>query len=170
MRFKKMASLMFMTLAVNSYAESIKSIVEFFSFKCSHCKTVSTRLEVFMRDNKIKYLDINVDNTEASLPTNIMYYVAIDSGIGFKFKNAYFNAVANGMPVYTPSTLNYVINQIKTPRFMQLINSKVEQEHIKQKLSYVNQLLSAYYIEVTPTFLINQNVLLEGEDFIYSFN
>lgn len=156
--------------AINSYAEPIKTIVEFFSFTCKHCANVNEMLEQFIASHNAKYLDVNVDNNKKSLPTNIMYYIAIDAGIGSQFKTTYFNVLASGMPAYTQETLNYVVNQIKTPKLIQLISSSEEQEHVKQKLIYANSLLATYHIQVTPTFLINQTTLLEGEDVINSLN
>ncbi len=159
---------MFCWLAMNSYAEPIKTLVEFFSFKCRHCFDINAKLEKFVIKNNIKYLDINIDNDDMATPTNIMYYIAIDAGIGTQFKKKYFEAVAHGMGEYSSTTLNYVVNQIKTPKMMQLLNSKSEQEHVKQKLTYANNLILANHVQVTPSFLINQNILLEGADVINS--
>lgn len=157
-------------LSINSYAENVNTLVEFFSFTCKHCANVNDKLEQYIAKNNIKYLDINVDWNQMALPTNIMYYIALDAGIGNKFKRVYFEAIANGMQAYTPDTLNYVVSQVKTPGMTKLINSKEEREHIRQKMNYANALLKKYKIKATPTFLINQTVLLEGEDVITSLS
>lgn len=155
-------------VVMNSYAEPIKTLVEFFSFKCQHCSDINASLEKFVAKNNIKYLDVNVDNDDRATPTNIMYYIAIDAGIGSQFKSKYFEAVTHGMEEYSSTTLNYVFNQVKTLKMIHLLKSKAEQEHVKQKLIYANNLLSANHVRVTPTFLINQTILLEGTDVINS--
>lgn len=153
-----------------SYAEPVKTIVGFYSFTCSHCASANAKLEQYVASHNVKYLEVNIDTSDAALPTNIMYYLAVDAGVGPKFKSAYFSAVASGMPAYTPATLNYVVNQVKNPKLVQLMNSKDEQEHVKQKLIYANSLLVSNHIQATPSFLINQTILLEGEDIINSLN
>ena len=155
---------------INGNAEQVKTLVEFFSFTCKHCANVNSKLEQFIAKNNIKYLDINIDNNEQALPTNIMYYIALDAGVGTKFKSLYFEAMSRGMPAYTQTTLNYVVNQVKTAKMIQLMESKTEMEHVKQKLNYANSLIQKYRIQATPTFLINQTVLLEGEDVITSLS
>lgn len=157
-------------LSINCYAENVQTLVEFFSFTCKHCANVNDKLEQYIAKNNVKYLDINVDRTDTTLPTNIMYYIALDAGVGTKFKRAYFQAIASGMPAYTTTTLNYVVNQVKTTTMIQLMESKAELEHVKQKLNYANSLMQKYRIQATPTFLINQTVLLEGEDVITSLS
>ena len=168
--FKRRVLVMLGLITINSYAEPVKTLVEFYSFTCKHCANVNGKLEQYIASHKVRYLDVNVDNSTAALPTNIMYYIAVDAGVGPQFKNAYFTAVASGMPAYTPTTLNYVVNQLKTPQLTQLVNSKEEQEHVKQKLAYANNLLATYRVQATPTFLINQTTLLEGEDVVTNFN
>lgn len=168
MRAKILKLIILNILVLYSEAEPITTLVEFFSFKCRHCFEINTKLENFVAKNNIKYLDINVDNDDRAIPTNILYYIAIDAGIGSEFKRQYFEALNNGMKDYSSTTLNYVFNQVKTPKMLQLLKSKLEQEHVKQKLIYANNLLSTYRIQVTPTFLVNQTVLLEGADVIDS--
>lgn len=157
-------------IMMNSYAEPVKTIVEFYSFTCAHCANVNSKLERYLASHNVKYLDVNVDNSQMALPTNIMYYIAVDAGVGPQFKTAYFAAVASGMPAYIPTTLNYVVNQVKNSKLTQLMKSKDEQEHVKQKLAYATSLLTTYHIQATPTFLINQTILLEGEDIVNSLN
>ena len=158
------ATLLGFTLISN--AEPVKTIVEFFSFNCVHCANVNSKLINYVAKNKVKYLDINFDRDSNALATNIMYYIATDAGVGPQFKTSYFKAVNSGMPIYTPSTLQYVINQVKNSAMEQLMRSPEEKEHIKQKLAYVQSLINKYDIQVTPTFLINQTTLVEGEDVI----
>jgi hypothetical protein len=153
-----------------AYSEPITSLVEFFSFRCLHCANVNPKVAAYVNSHKIQFTDVNVDVNELALPTTIMYYLAIDAGVGPQFKNAYFAVVASGMPAYTPSTLNYVVNQIKNTKLTQLMKSKDEPEQIKQKLIYANKLLTNHHIQATPSFLINQTILLEGEDVINSLN
>ena len=146
----------------------IKSVVEFFSFTCSHCASIDPALNQYVVDHKIKYLDINIDNSPQAMNTNIMYYIAIDAGVGDQFKQTYFKAVSSGMEAYSPSTLLYVTKRVQNATMKQLMRSKAEQEHIKQKLNYTMDLINTYHVQVTPTFLINQTTLLEGEDVINS--
>lgn len=152
------------SLATN--AEPVKTIVEFFSFNCVHCANVNSKLVKYIAKNKVKYLDINVDKDQNALATDIMYYIATDAGVGPAFKKAYFRAINSGMAIYSPSSLQYVVNEVKTPAMEQLMKSPEEKEHIKQKLAYVQSLTSKYNIQVTPTFLINQTTFVEGEDVI----
>lgn len=157
---------MFLGIELTAIAEPVKTIVEFFSFNCVHCANVNARLDSYIAKNNVKYLDINVDKDPNALATDIMYYIATDAGVGPQFKTSYFKAVNSGMPIYTPSTLQYVTNQVKNPAMKQLMKSHEEKEHIKQKLAYVQSLTNKYNIQVTPTFLINQSTLVEGEDVI----
>ena len=159
---------MFSANAQNIKSTEIKSLVEFFSFTCSHCANINTKLNQYVADHKIKYLDINIDNNPQAVDTNIMYYIAIDAGVGEQFKQTYFKAVSSGMEAYSPSTLLYVTTQVQNATMKRLMRSTVEQEHIKQKLNYTLDLINTYHIQATPTFLINQTTLLEGEDIINS--
>lgn len=163
MRFLRV--LMFLLITCNAWSEPVTSLVEFFSFRCSHCANVTPKLEYYLSTHNVQFMDVNVDG-DIAIPTMIMYYVATDAGVGFQFKNAYFTAVANGMPAYTSDTLNYVYNQIKIPKLVSLLKSSAEKAAIKNKLTLANQLLSKYHIQATPTFLINNSILLEGEDII----
>lgn len=151
---------------MNSQAEPIMSIVEFFSYTCLHCASVNSKLDSYVATNSVEFIAVNTDNGENALPTNIMYYVAVDAGIGGQFKSAYFTAVASGMKAYTPETLNYVVNQVKTPTFSSLLKAPAEKELVKKKLTFANYLLNKYKVQGTPTFLINQSTLLEGEEII----
>jgi protein-disulfide isomerase len=151
---------------VNGNTEEIKTLVEFYSFTCSHCASVNKKLETYIASHNIKYLDVNVDTRDEAVPTSLMYYIAIDAGVGSKFKSAYFSAIASGMPAYTSDTLKYVVNQIQNPKLVTLLNDKTEQQKVSQKLQYANSLIAKYHIQVTPTFLINQSTLLEGEEVI----
>ncbi len=145
-------------------AGEIKTLVEFFSYNCSHCAEIDTRLNNYIARNKIKYLAINIDNSPAAMPTNIMYYLAVDAGVGEQFKAAYFKAVSKAMPAYAGSTLGYVITQVQNATLKQLMSSKIEKQHLKQKLAYAQGLIETYKVRAVPSFLINQNVLLEGKD------
>ncbi len=113
---------------------------------------------------------INVDNNDIAMPTNIMYNIAVDAGIGQQFKSTYFSAVSTGMPAYSPATLNYVVSQISTPLFEKLLKNPSEKQAIKQKLNYTNRLLAKYLVQTTPTFLINDTALVQGEDFVNYLN
>lgn len=167
---KKYLIILFSSIVFNSYAEDIKSIIEFFSYRCSHCANVNSKLDSYVNKSKINFLAINVDNNDIAMPTNIMYNVAVDAGIGQQFKSAYFSAVATGMPAYAPATLSYVVNQIKTPLFEKLLKDPNEKQSIKQKLNYAAELLAKYPVQATPTFLINDNALVQGEDFVNYLN
>jgi protein-disulfide isomerase len=159
-----------MLLLVSRFAnaEPITSMVEFFSFRCSHCANINQKVAMYVKNHDVQFTDINVDNNELALPTTIMYYIAQDAEVGAQFKTAYFEAVKSGMPAYGKDTLAYVYKQTTTLKFATLLKSSAEKESIKQKLGYVNQLLGQYHIQATPTFLINQSILLEGEDVINS--
>ncbi len=151
---------------INCNAEEIKTLVEFYSFTCSHCASVNKKLESYIASHNIKYLDVNIDTSDTAMQTSLIYYIAIDAGVGVKFKSAYFNAIASGMPAYSPETLRYVVNQIQTPQLVKLMQDRIEQQKVTQKLNYANSLIAKYKIQATPTFLINQSTLLEGEEVI----
>lgn len=153
---------------IQAQAETIKTMVEFFSFTCVHCASVNAKLTRYIAEHNVKYLDINTNTNPEAIPTNIMYYIAVDAGVGSQFKAAYFLAISNGMAAYSPTTLTYVTKQVQNASMERLMRSNEEKEHIKQKMNYANQLLKTYHIQVIPTFLINQTTLLEGEDVINS--
>lgn len=153
-------------LTLPAIAEPVRTIVEFFSFNCVHCSNVNPKLVSYIARNNVKYMDINVDKDPNALTTDIMYYIATDAGVGPAFKSTYFKAINNGMPIYTSATLQYVTSEVRTPAMEQLMKSLTEKEHIKQKLAYTQSLINKYDIQVTPTFLINQTTLVEGEDVI----
>lgn len=165
---KKLILVSLIGISLQAKAETINTLVEFFSFTCVHCASVNRRLTSYVAKHNIKYLDIDTNMSDEAMPTNIMYYIAVDSGVGVQFKEAYFKAVSSGMVAFSPSILSYVTNQVKNDAMARLMQSDVEKTKIKQKLEYVKGLLSKYHIEVTPTFLINQTTLLEGEDVINS--
>ena len=146
----------------------VRTLVEFFSFTCRHCANVNDKLNQYIASNHIKYLDINIDNSPDAINTTIMYYLAIDAGVGVKFKDMYFKAVSMGMPAYSNDTLVYVVKQLDNSTMAKLLHSKSEQERLKQKMNYAKDLMRTYKIRATPTFLINQTTLLEGEDVINS--
>jgi len=149
-------------------ANEIKTLVEFFSYNCSHCASIDARLNSYIAKNRIKYLAVNIDNSPSAMQANIMYYMAVDAGVGEQFKAAYFRAVSKGMPAYASSTLNYVVAQVQNDTMKNLIHSKSEQQHIKQKLLYAQSLLETHKVRAAPSFLINQTTLLEGADVITS--
>lgn len=155
-------------LAIASYvgAEDIKNIVEFISYRCSHCANVNTKLDNYINKSHVQFLAVNVDNSDIAMPTNIMYNIAIDAGVGQQFKSTYFNVVSSGMSAYAPTTLDYVVNQIKTPLFEKLLKDPNEKQVVKQRLNYATELLAKYPVQATPTFLINDNTLVQGEDFV----
>lgn len=148
------------------HAEEIRSMVEFFSYRCSHCANINSKLDNYVNKNNVKFIAVNTDNNDIAMPTNIMYNVAVDAGIGQQFKSVYFSAVSTGMPAYAPATLSYVFNQIKTPQFEKLLKDPKEKQSVKQKLNYAAQLLARYPVQATPTFLINDTALVQGEDFV----
>ena len=148
--------------------EKIKTIVEFFSFTCSHCANVNSKLNQYVASHNIKFLDINIDKTPEALNTTIMYYIAIDAGVGVAFKDAYFKAVADGLPAYSKKTLENVLSQLNSSKISELIHSEEERQKIKLKMKYVQELISKYNIRATPTFLINQTTVLEGEEVLNS--
>lgn len=162
--FKKLVLLGLLSNSANCFADKITDIVEFFSFKCSHCASVNDRLTQYVSDNHIKFLDVNVD--PGSMNTMIMYYVAVNAGVGVKFKQTYFKAVSQGMTAYSEDTLAYVVGLVKNDAMRHLIISKTERQRIKDKMNYAQSLLSRYKVSETPTFLINKTTLLSGEDVI----
>ncbi len=156
----------FILFAFNAIASSaennkIKTIVEFFSFKCVHCASINMKLNQYVATNKIKYLDINID--PEALNTMILYYIAIDSGVGVEFKNTYFKAVSEGMVAYSSSTLSYVAGLVQNSAMKRLLRLPEEQQKIKLKMNYAQEMLDKYKVRATPTFLIDQTTLLEGE-------
>ncbi len=155
-----------MVLVNNAIANKIVSMVEFFSFKCAHCASVNMKLNQYVATNKIKYLDINID--PEAFNTMIMYYIAIDSGVGVEFKNTYFKAVSEGMVAYSSSTLSYVAGLVQNSAMKRLLRLPEERQKIKLKMNYAQEMLDKYKVRATPTFLINQTTLIEGEDVINS--
>jgi len=151
-------------------AEEIKSMVEFFSYRCSHCANVNVKLGNYVAQNQVNFIAVNVDNNDIALPTNIMYSIAVDAGVGENFRNTYFQAVATGYTAYAANTLNYVVNQVKTTKFEKLVKDPNEKTKVKQKLAIASQLLSKYQIQSTPTFLINDLSIITGEDFVNYLN
>ena len=168
MRFKQYPLLLSLVLGLSSmvYAEDnqITNMVEFFSFKCSHCANVNEKLTQYLMQHQIKFLDVIVDRDADALATTIMYYIAEDAGVGTSFKDTYFKAVSAGMAAYSKVTLDYVVKQLNNAAMTQLMRSKAEQKRIKLKINYANELLNQYNIRVTPSFLLNQTTLLDGED------
>ncbi|MBY0379411.1 MAG: thioredoxin domain-containing protein [Burkholderiales bacterium] len=169
---KKLFACLFASISINAGAlpakVEIKSIVEFFSFTCSHCANVNYKLNQFVAMHNIKFLDVNIDNSPEALNTTIMYYIAIDAGVGGTFKDAYFKAISTGLPAYSKTTLDYVLTQLNDSKIARLIHSKEEQQKIKLKLKYAQDLINTYNIRATPTFLINQTTVLEGEEVLNS--
>jgi protein-disulfide isomerase len=163
---KKLLCLVLVILNYNLHAETVTSMIEFFSYQCSHCSNVNSLLSQYVSKNSINFIAINVDQSEQALPTNIMYLVAVDAGLGFQFQQEYFNAIRNGMIAYSDNTLRYVTNKIMTPKFAELLKDRNERNSIKTKLKQAHALLVKYPIQVTPTFLINGTTLLEGEDIV----
>lgn len=149
-----------------TFANKIVSMVEFFSFKCGHCASVNTKLSQYVAANNISFLDVNIDRE--AFNTMIMYYISTDAGVGVQFKDAYFKAVSYGMEAYSPRTLNYVIGLVQNSTMKKLLKSPKEQQKIKLKMNYVQELINQYVIRATPTFLINQTTILTGEDVINS--
>jgi thiol-disulfide isomerase/thioredoxin len=155
-------------ISFNVHAEEVTSLVEFFSYGCSHCAGVNSTLANYVHNKNIKFIAINVDQSEAALPTNIMYMVAEDAGLGFKFQQEYFNAIRSGMVMNSKQILDYVVSRISTPKYQQLLQDKDERNLIKQKIKLSHELLSKFPVQVTPSFLLNGVTLLEGEDIIKS--
>lgn len=87
---KKLFACLFAIISINAGAlpakVEIKSMVEFFSFICSHCANVNYKLNQFIAMHNIKFLDVNIDNSPEALNTTIMYYIAIDAGVGVHLK------------------------------------------------------------------------------------
>ncbi len=168
MKLKFKIAILFLSLAGITKAEEIRTLVEFFSYGCSHCASVNVTLSNYVQNKNINFLAVNIDQSEQALPTNIMYLVAEDAGIGFQFQQEYFNAIRNGRIVNSKQTLDDVVSKISTPKFQQLLQDKHERAVIKQKLRLGRELLTKYSVQATPTFLLNGKTLLEGEDIIKS--
>jgi protein-disulfide isomerase len=167
LQLKSVAKLFFLiSLASSVDAEQVTNLIEFFSFTCSHCANVNQKVYSYVSKNNIQLTDISMDMSEEALSTTMMFYVAEDAGIGNKFKQAYFGAVSAGMPAYSNTTLNYVVGQIKTAKLTELLNSTSERQRVKDKLQYAAGLINKYQIQVTPTFVINNSTVLEGEEII----
>lgn len=161
---KKLIFIGIISISFNCFAERITDIVEFFSFKCSHCAAVNEKLNQYVSNNHIRFLDVNIDAN--SINTMIMYYIAIDSGVGDRFKEIYFKAVSKGMAAYSDDTLAYVVGLVQNDNMKRLMRSKTERQKIKDKMNYVQSLFNKYKVQETPTFLINHTTLLAGEDVI----
>lgn len=154
------------SVVTSSISEPVSSMVEFFSFTCSHCANINNKVHEYITRNNIQFSDISINMSDQELPTTMMFYVADDAGLGWQFKQEYFAAIRNGMPAFNSSTLNYVVMQIKTPKLMSLLSDVSERQRIKNKLIMAAGLINKYHIQGTPSFLINNSTLLEGEDII----
>lgn len=165
---KKILFIVLTSFNIFANAEEVKSLVEFFSYSCSHCAGVNSTLASYVQSRNIKFMAVNVDQSEAALPTNIMYLIAEDAGLGFQFQQEYFNAVRNGMVINNKQTLDVVVSKISTTRFRELLQDQQERNSVKQKLRLSHELLTKYSVQATPTFLLNGTTLLEGEDIIKS--
>lgn len=155
-----------MSVVSVSIAEPVSSMVEFFSFTCSHCANVNNKVHDYVTRNNIQFSDVSTNMAPNEIQTTMMFYLAEDAGIGWQFKEAYFSAIRSGMTAFSRATLDTVIQQIRTPKLIQLLNDQGERQKIKNKLLLASQLLNKYNIQGTPSFLINNSTLLEGEDII----
>jgi thiol:disulfide interchange protein DsbA len=148
-------------------AEKLKQLVEFFSFTCSHCMSAEPLLQQVLIKTKAYYMPVVMVQTGDQVGTALVYYACIKSGIGWQFRGAYFKAISNGLPPYTPETLVYVLSQVsQNPNEIMKIAKSSE---IQQKYALDQQLVQKYHITSTPTWIINNQYAVEGETALLAF-
>ena len=144
--------------------EPLTSVVEFFSFSCAHCYNAEPNLQQVLTKTNAQYTPVIVPSDGDSIGTAMIYYAAIRKGLGWQFRNTYWKAVATGAKPNAPETIVYVLNQI-TNNSADIL-SYAKSQDIQNKISMDMQLIKKYGINSTPTFLINNQYLVDGEDYL----
>lgn len=142
-------------------------IAEVFSFNCIHCYNIEPQVQVLRQSQKISYVPLPIYDPRDinQLAVINAYFAAQALGKEPQFRMAYFNAVFNqGMPAYAPETLMSVLTacNLNNKAFYSLAGS----ERITRKVQAAASLAVRYQITGTPTFIVNNNQVFEGENAI----
>ena len=148
-------------------AQTITSIVEFFSFSCGHCLNAEPVLMEVLQKTNASYIPIIVPSDGDSVGTAMIYYASVKKGFGWQFRSAYWRALQNGAKPNSPDTAIAVLNQITNNPGEILAYAK--SQDVQTKIALDVQMIKKYKVNSTPTFIINDQYQLDGEDALNSF-
>ncbi len=155
-------SILLFTGITSCYAANVQKVIEFFSFTCSHCVAVEPKLQNLLIKTNAKYAPVVVPSNERDVPVAMVYYACIRKNLGWQFRNAYFQALQDGYPANDPRTVLQVLTQI-TNKPMDILSYSQSQDII-DKLNEDKLLIKKFNVSSTPTFVINGNIKLEGDN------
>lgn len=160
--------LVFVLYITCAFAKEPTTIVEVFSFSCSHCYHSENMVKQIISDNSIKYVPVLIVQNNDQLNLSKIYIACMLAGVGWKFRDTYFNAVFNeGYPENSLDTLKYVLNKIGVD--IDKIVIQARSKIVLDKLKFDMQLINKYHISSTPTFIINGKLVVEGENSLQQF-
>lgn len=151
------------TLAVNSQATASPpgkvNVKEFFSFTCIHCKDIEPLIETSILKNK------RVDLERIQVPWNEATTNLAKMNATYKIMNLNtlyaptFNVVFAGQDLSKPLVLTNFLqqNKVAVTKFMSLYNSFT----VNAKVGEYKDLMKAYKIEGTPTFVVANKYVLK---------
>lgn len=148
-------------------AEKVDNLVEFLSFGCSHCYQAEPTVQKIVSTSSIRYVPIIVAQNPQQEAISGIYTACMLSGIGWQFRQAYFNAVfVEGYPDASPMTVKYVLSKLGVDpnKIIELAKNKV----VTDKLQFDKQMIDRYRVSSTPTFVINGTTVLEGDSALNS--
>lgn len=160
--------IIFIFIVQVSEAVKITTLVEFMSFSCPHCYQSEGVVKRILSTGDVKYVPIvMVQNVNQGAISSI-YTACQLSGIGWQFRDAYFNAIfVEGYPGDSPLTVKYVLDKIgvDSSKILEIAKS----QKVKDKLTFDMQMIQQYHISSTPTFVINGDSVLEGDTALNGF-
>lgn len=159
--------LLTVTFMNSIYAEKLSHLIEFFSFTCSHCIKSEPLLVQVLNKTHAQYMPVVMVQSGEQVGTAMVYYACIKFGCGWQFRNAYFNAIVNGSQPYSSKILIDVLNQV-TNKPNEVLNLAKSPE-IQQKYVLDQKLVQQYKVNSTPTWVINNQYKIEGDDVISQF-
>lgn len=162
MKLTKLLILAGMTMKVMAI-----DVAEAFSFNCIHCYNIEPQVQSLRQSAKVNYIPLPIYDPKDinQLAVINAYFAAQALGKEPQFRLAYFNAVFNqGMSAYAPETLVSVLTacNLNNKAFYSLASS----ERITRKVQFAASLAVRYQINGTPTFIVNNNQVFEGENAI----
>jgi protein-disulfide isomerase len=166
-KLTKIKILVIMLFIGSVHGEKLNHLIEFFSFTCSHCIKAEPLLLQVLNKTQAQYMPVVMVQSGDQVGTAMVYYACIKLGCGWQFRNTYFKAVINGAQPYTTNTLVYVLGQV-TDKPNDVLNYAKSPE-IQQKYVLDQQLVEKYKVNSTPTWVINNQYKVEGEDAILGF-
>lgn len=142
-------------------------VAEVFSFNCIHCYNIEPQVQALRKSQKVSYIPLPIYDPRDinQLAVINAYFTAQALGKEQQFRSAYFNSVFNvGMQAYAPDTLISVLNAcgLNNKAFFALATSKKITDKVRDSAAMVVR----YQISGTPTFIVNNNQLFEGENAI----